>query len=81
MIREVDAGQYYDGMVQSGEAVRIMTGAAIPKGCDYCVKQEDTDYGEDRVQIYKSMKQWEDYCFQGEDFKKGYGLAEGRYKA
>ena len=71
VIREVDAGQYYDGMVQSGEAVRIMTGAAIPKGCDCCVKQEDTDYGEDRVQIYKSMKQWEDYCFQGEDFKKG----------
>lgn len=71
VIREIDAGQYYDGMVQSGEAVRIMTGAAIPKGCDCCVKQEDTDYGEDRVQIYRSMKQWENYCFQGEDFKKG----------
>ena len=71
VIREVDAGEYFDGTVQSGEAVRIMTGAAIPKGCNCCVRQEDTDYGEDRVQIYRSMKQWEDYCFQGEDFKKG----------
>lgn len=71
VIREVDAGQYFDGSIQRGEAVRIMTGAAIPEGCDCCVRQEDTDYGEDTVQIYKSMKQWEDYCFQGEDFKKG----------
>ena len=52
-------------------AGRIMTGAAIPAGCNCCVRQENTDYGEDTVQIYKSMEQWEDYCFQGEDFKKG----------
>ena len=71
VIREVDAGEYFDGTVQHGEAVRIMTGAAIPAGCNCCVRQENTDYGEDTVQIYKSMEQWEDYCFQGEDFKKG----------
>lgn len=71
VVREIDAGEYFDGSIKSGEAVRIMTGAAIPGGCDCCVRQEDTDYGEDTVQIYRSMKQWEDYCFQGEDFKKG----------
>lgn len=71
VIREIDAGQFFDGTVNPGEAVRIMTGAAIPKGCDCCVRQEDTDYGEDTVQIYKSMKEWGDYCFQGEDFKEG----------
>lgn len=76
VIREIDAGQYFDGTVGVGEAVRIMTGAAIPKGCDCCVRQENTDYGEDTVQIYKSMKQWEDYCFQGEDFKKGTVMIE-----
>ncbi len=70
VIEEIDAGQYSNREVKSGEAVRIMTGAAIPAGCDCCVRQEDTDYGEDTVKIFKSHKQWENYCFQGEDFKK-----------
>lgn len=71
VIREVDAGEYSEETVKSGEAVRIMTGAAIPAGCDCCVRQEDTDYGEDTVQIYKELKQWDNYCFRGDDFKKG----------
>ena len=70
VIEEIDAGQYSNREVKSGEAVRIMTGAAISAGCDCCVRQEDTDYGEDTVKIFKSHKQWENYCFQGEDFKK-----------
>ena len=69
--REVDAGDYSEETVKKGEAVRIMTGAAVPAGCDCCVRQEDTDYGEDTVQIYKEHKQWENYCFRGDDFKKG----------
>ena len=48
-----------------------MTGAAIPKGCDCCIFQEDTDYGEETVEIYREVKQWDNYCFAGEDFKKG----------
>ncbi len=48
-----------------------MTGAAIPSGCDCCVRQEDTDYGEETVQIYKAERQWGNYCFRGEDFKAG----------
>ena len=70
VIEEIDAGQYSDREIKLGEAVRIMTGAAIPTGCDCCVRQEDTDYGEDTVKIFKSKKKWQDYCFQGEDFKK-----------
>ena len=69
--REVDAGDYSEETVKKGEGVRIMTGAAVPAGCDCCVRQEDTDYGEDTVQIYKEHKQWENYCFRGDDFKKG----------
>lgn len=68
---EIDAGQYSEKTVEKGQAVRIMTGAAIPKGCDCCVRQEDTDYGEDTVKIYAPAKPWQNYCFQGEDFKKG----------
>ena len=71
VMEEIDAGQYSEKVVESGQAVRIMTGAAIPKGCDCCIFQEDTDYGEETVEIYREVKQWDNYCFAGEDFKKG----------
>ena len=71
VMEEIAAGQYSERVVESGQAVRIMTGAAIPKGCDCCIFQEDTDYGEETVEIYREVKQWDNYCFAGEDFKKG----------
>ena len=63
-----DDGQSFQ--VNPGEAYRIMTGAPFPQGADTAVKQEDTDYGEDVVEIYRSQKPWDNYCFQGEDYKK-----------
>ncbi|MGL4799440.1 MAG: molybdopterin-guanine dinucleotide biosynthesis protein B [Cellulosilyticaceae bacterium] len=71
VVAEVMAGAYYEGSIQKGEAIRIMTGAAIPEGCDCCVRQESTDYGEDTVAIYEPVKAYGNYCFQGEDFQKG----------
>ncbi len=71
------AGQ--DGQAQSiqaGEAMRIMTGAPFPKGSDTAVKQEDTDYGEEMVAIYKEQKGYDNYCFQGEDYKEDALLLE-----
>lgn len=70
VITEIDAGMYFEQEVQPGQAVRIMTGAAIPAGCDCCIRQEDTDYGEKEVSIYVTAKPWDNYCFCGEDFKK-----------
>lgn len=71
VVAEIDAGSYYPGTVQPGEAVRIMTGAPIPKGCDVCVRQEDTNYGEDRVEVYVPCRAGMNYCYAGEDFVKG----------
>lgn len=65
------AGQ--DGQAQKigpGEAMRIMTGGPFPKGSDTAVKQEDTDYGEELVSIYKEQKPFDNYCYQGEDYQK-----------
>lgn len=47
-----------------------MTGAPFPEGADTAVKQEDTDCGEETVKVNKSQKPWDNYCFQGEDYKK-----------
>ena len=71
VISEVFAGSTFDGVVDSGCAVRIMTGAPIPKGCDCVLRQEDTNYGEKTVQIYADLKPYSNYCFAGEDIKEG----------
>ncbi len=65
------AGGWSGEAVGSGECVRLMTGAPIPAGCDCVIRQEDTDVGTEQVQIFKSLRPWENYCFPGEDFKKG----------
>lgn len=64
-----DDGQRFT--VKNGEAYRIMTGAPFPQGADTAVRQEDTDYGEEDVLIYKEQKAWDNYCFQGEDYQRG----------
>ncbi|MDR3161936.1 MAG: molybdopterin molybdotransferase MoeA [Spirochaetaceae bacterium] len=55
----------------AGEAVRIMTGAPIPPGATAVVRLEDSDNGKDRVGIFVSLREHENYCFSGEDLRKG----------
>lgn len=59
-----------------GECVRIMTGAEIPDGLDCCIRQEDTNYGTEYVVINKKINKYDNYCFKGEDYKKGEVLIE-----
>jgi molybdopterin molybdotransferase len=42
LVGEVPAGKVYAGMVSEGEAVRILTGAALPIGADAVLEQELT---------------------------------------
>lgn len=76
VIDEVTAGHVCEKTVGEKMAVRIMTGAPIPPGADCVVKQEDTDYGEYEVQICEEVGAWKNYCFEGEDYKKGTVLLE-----
>lgn len=76
VINEVMAGSYTDTVIKEKTAVRIMTGAPIPSGADCIVRQEDTDYGEEQVKVFVEHHAYENYCFQGEDFKQGDCLAE-----
>lgn len=76
VIDEADAGHMSNMRVTAGTAVRIMTGAPIPEGADCVVRQEDTDYGEDTVEVYEEIRPWENYCFAGEDYKAGAKIME-----
>ena len=71
---KIYAGDHLDVQVRPGEAVRIMTGAMVPAGVDCVLRQEDTDEGEDVVQIYKEVEPGCSICFKGEEYKKGHTL-------
>ena len=71
---KIYAGDFLEKEVKHGEAIRIMTGAMIPSGADCVLRQEDTDEGEDIVQIYKETEAGCSICFKGEEYKKGHIL-------
>lgn len=71
VIGKVYAGDRFEGKVHENETVRIMTGAPIPEGADTVIRQEDSDYGEEQALLYASSSPYENYCPQGEDYKKG----------
>lgn len=71
VVDEVFAGGFSNITLKNGEAVRIMTGAKIPKGADAIIRQENTDEGMDNVSVYEELSQFSNYCFAGEDIKIG----------
>jgi molybdopterin molybdotransferase len=82
VIGEVAAGYIYDGRVEAGSAVRIMTGAPIPAGADAVVPFEETDETEGRtfghfakgrpnVGILKAAEPGANLRYAGEDVKQG----------
>lgn len=71
---KIYAGDFPKKEVNPGEAIRIMTGAMIPAGADCVLRQEDTDEGEEIVQIYKETEAGCSICFKGEEYKKDHIL-------
>lgn len=71
VIDEVFAGDVCKSEVISGTAVKIMTGAPIPKGADSIVKQEDVTIKGKYIKINTSTKLNQNICFKGEDIKNG----------
>ncbi|MFM8531971.1 MAG: gephyrin-like molybdotransferase Glp, partial [Ilumatobacteraceae bacterium] len=56
VVAEVAAGAFTDREVGPGEAVRIMTGAPIPRGADAVVMVEDTTFDGDRNRLDGSQR-------------------------
>ena len=71
VIDKVFAGEVCNSEVISKTAVRIMTGAPIPKGATAVIKQEDVTLIDDNfIILNKTLKENENVCFKGEDIKK-----------
>ncbi len=82
VVGELPAGSMYEGELQPGAAVRIMTGAPMPHGTDAVVPFEDTDEPEGRefgsfakpvnsVSVFCSVKPGDNVRFAGEDIAAG----------
>ena len=70
-IGTVEIGEQTDLVLTSEEAVRISTGAAIPKGSDSVIKIEDTDIDSDKVYLYTSIVPGKNISKKGEDIPLG----------
>jgi molybdopterin molybdotransferase len=78
VIETIGAGQVAMKTVSPFQAVRIMTGAQIPAGCDAVVmlelaKQYERD-GKTYISIKRPFRPGDNISFQGEDAKKGDAL-------
>jgi molybdopterin molybdotransferase len=74
----VYAGDVYAGKLGRGEAVRIMTGAMFPPGCDCMVMQENVQIedGGAKIRVTAPSGAYENYVRAGEDVRKGQLLVE-----
>lgn len=70
------AGDCNEFSYMQNSAVRVMTGAYIPEEFDAVVRQEDTDYGMEKVAVYAPIKAYMNYCKIGEDMKAGEKVLE-----
>jgi len=67
----INAGGEIPGPVTPGCAIRIMTGAPLPSGCDAVVPVEDTDGGRETVTVTAPVTPRQHIRFTGEDVGKG----------
>ena len=65
------AGQAFDGIVPDGHAIRILTGAALPKGVDTVCLQEDVTVADVKILINGPLKQGANTRKAGEDSQEG----------
>ena len=71
VIEDLPAGCVSKKTVGKGQAIRIMTGAPIPKGVDTVVPVEETRKEDGFALILKAISQGENIRRAGEDVKKG----------
>ncbi|WP_439578358.1 molybdopterin molybdotransferase MoeA [Elioraea sp.] len=79
VIGRAPAGHPFAGTVGPGEAVRVFTGSVIPAGADAVIIQEDTDLGEETVEIRFAPRPGQHIRRRAGDFAAGETLlAPGR---
>jgi molybdenum cofactor synthesis domain-containing protein len=68
---EAVAGRGFEGEIKKGEAVRIMTGAPVPKGADAVQKVELTAETDGFIEILEAAKEKQNIIRRAEEIEKG----------
>jgi len=71
IIDDQPAGKVSDKEVEKGTAIKVMTGAPIPKGTNTVVPIEDTEYDDEEVNILVESKKDRHIRLAGEDIRSG----------
>ncbi len=71
VIEDVPAGRVPKNSLMPGQAIRIMTGAPLPKGADAVVMVEDTERAGRTVNVLRAVSRHENSGKPGEDVRKG----------
>jgi len=71
VIGEARAGHPFDGEVQTGQAVEIMTGAPVPEGADSVVMLEHVSVRDDVVTVENGVAAGQNVCRRGSDALAG----------
>lgn len=65
------AGDSREHILQKNDAFSIMTGAKVPKNCDFVIQKEKVEIRGNSVVLKESPNKNQCIKFSGEDFKKG----------
>lgn len=71
IVDRIGAGSASNAVIEEGLAVKIATGAPIPRGADAVVMEEYTQELGDQLEVESSLTPGENISIQGEDVKKG----------
>jgi molybdopterin molybdotransferase len=79
VVETIAAGEVAVGRLESGQAIKIMTGAPMPDGADAVVQVEHTRETDGRVQVLEAAKAGKNIRRAGEDVAAGdLALAAGK---
>jgi len=67
----IKAGDSGIGVVNRGEAFKIMTGASVPEGADAVIKIEDVEADDQWVSVFEPVKKGQNILKAGEEIKTG----------
>lgn len=71
ILGQVTPGHTFEGALQSGETVQIMTGAPLPKGADAVLMAEYTEQVGDQMHALAAVAPGKNVGMVGEDIQKG----------
>lgn len=71
VVATIGAGIVYDGPVAAGQAVRLMTGCAVPDDCDTVVPQEYAERQGNHIRVTESIPPGSNIIPKGEECRSG----------